>query len=128
MKYVRRVVESKTLIEKKIKSLAGCLLCRLIFRSHLNFFDSRFVFVRLFKLRHSQKNRRDCFCDSSCIQFGDCCQDHAETCAHLHPETTTEGTTNSTPTSKPGITPTSPQVSSCDYIQERDKIKLFKAL
>ena len=65
----------------------------------------------------------DCFCDLSCIQFEDCCHDHEETCAHLYQEVPTQSTTNSTPTSKPGISSTSPPVSSCEYIQEGDKLK-----
>ena len=31
---------------------------------------------------------RDCYCDSSCIQFNDCCEDHAETCIHLYTTST----------------------------------------
>ena len=27
--------------------------------------------------------RRDCFCDNTCILFEDCCDDHRETCSHL---------------------------------------------
>ena len=27
---------------------------------------------------------RDCFCDDLCILFGDCCDDHRDTCTHLY--------------------------------------------
>ena len=41
---------------------------------------------------------RDCFCDSSCIKWGDCCEDHSATCSELYttilpPDETTFPTT-----------------------------------
>jgi len=36
---------------------------------------------------------RDCFCDSSCILFNDCCSDHKDTCSSLYTTTTPEPTT-----------------------------------
>ena len=47
------------------------------------------------------EQRRDCFCDSSCILYEDCCSDHIVTCAHLYstePLTSTTTTTTSTTT------------------------------
>jgi len=45
---------------------------------------------------------RDCFCDSSCIVFRDCCDDHAETCPELQtiPPNSTETVSSITTTSK----------------------------
>jgi len=37
--------------------------------------------------------KRDCFCDSSCILFGDCCDDHIDICKHLYGPGTLAGTT-----------------------------------
>ena len=30
------------------------------------------------------EHRRDCFCDDLCVLFGDCCDDHRDTCDHLY--------------------------------------------
>ena len=53
---------------------------------------------------HAFAERRDCFCDSSCILFEDCCDDHVTTCAHLYsnyePSTTIESFTTETTTIK----------------------------
>ena len=38
-------------------------------------------------------NGRDCFCDSSCQDFRDCCSDHAETCPELTTKKTSQQTT-----------------------------------
>ena len=38
-------------------------------------------------------NGRDCFCDSSCQDFRDCCSDHAETCPELTTKKTSAVTT-----------------------------------
>merc|ERR1711911_541217 len=48
----------------------------------------------------TQTHRRDCFCDTSCIVFEDCCDDHPVTCKRLYddPETTTSTTTTTTTT------------------------------
>ena len=36
---------------------------------------------------------KDCFCDTSCIFYEDCCEDHFDTCNHLYDENET-GTNN----------------------------------
>merc|ERR1712227_361163 len=48
---------------------------------------------------------RDCYCDSSCIMFNDCCDDHPEICKRLYsteapetPKPTTKATTTTPPT------------------------------
>ena len=35
---------------------------------------------------HIETESRDCACDSGCILFGDCCDDHVDTCSHLYNE------------------------------------------
>ena len=65
--------------------------------------------------------RRDCFCDSSCILFGDCCDDHYEACPFLYEgiTTTAAGCTTTCSTSCPSDTTThaistiSPGYDSC---------------
>ena len=47
-------------------------------------FSVRILFADITEPMH-----RDCFCDSSCILFDDCCADHVTTCSHLY--TTTPG-------------------------------------
>ena len=52
--------------------------------------------------------RRDCFCDSSCILFEDCCDDHFDTCTHLYDY-------------EEGI----PDSSNCEYLQETESSTLL---
>ena len=51
--------------------------------------------------------RRDCFCDSSCILFDDCCEDHKQTCDHLYDPTTPTPPTEPPTTSTTSTTTTS---------------------
>ena len=60
---------------------------------------------------------RDCFCDSSCITEGDCCDDHAVLCAHFYPtttSTTTTTTTTSTTTTTTSTASTTQATTSAD--------------
>ena len=65
-------------------------------------------------------NYRDCFCDASCMIFGDCCEDHVVTCRHLYPgyeattTTTSTTTTTTTTTTTSTSTTTTPATTSAN--------------
>lgn len=72
-------------------------------------------------VKSAEPIKRDCFCDSSCILFGDCCDDHEVTCKHLYgtgttatpdttvdPTSTTDYTTNTFSATSTTTTTTTP--------------------
>lgn len=57
------------------------------------------------------QHARDCYCDSSCIQFNDCCDDHKDICRMLYTDQTTTTTTTSTTSTTTSTTPTTSTTS-----------------
>jgi len=92
---------------------------------------------------NKESDRRDCFCDSSCILFEDCCDDHKMMCPDLYtsttpktttaPKTTTEeptttSTTTSTTTTTTTTTTTSTTTTTPKVTESWIFLKLFETL
>ena len=47
----------------------------------------------------------DCYCDTQCINYGDCCSDHQSTCAWIFWDNATDVAVSVTVTVEPTVTP-----------------------